>query len=112
VENRVVAQTSNPAGLKEVTFYYEGCKGIHTVIEGWTFNGDYEHPTFTPSILVRSGHYMEGNTGDSCWCTYNAANQDDRSGFTCGVCHSIVTDGKIHYLSDCTHDLAGQTIDL
>ena len=26
--------------------------------------------------------------------------------------HSYVTDGRIQYLSDCTHPLAGQTVDL
>lgn len=26
------------------------------------------------------------------------------------VCHSFVTDGKIRFLSDCTHDLADQTV--
>jgi hypothetical protein len=28
------------------------------------------------------------------------------------VCHSFVTDGRIQFLSDCTHELAGQTVDL
>jgi len=28
------------------------------------------------------------------------------------VCHSFVTDGNIQYLGDCTHELAGQTIEL
>ncbi|MNR55162.1 hypothetical protein D3C85_1754830 [compost metagenome] len=28
------------------------------------------------------------------------------------VCHSWVTDGKIQFLHDCTHALAGQTIAL
>jgi hypothetical protein len=111
-ENRVVAQSSNSAGVKKYRFYCEGCKGTHTVNEGWMFNGDYERPTFTPSILVRSGHYMEGHTGDSCWCTYNAEHPDNPAPFKCGVCHSFVTDGKIQYLSDCTHELAEQTIDL
>jgi len=27
-------------------------------------------------------------------------------------CHSYVTDGRIQFLNDCTHDLAGQTVDL
>ena len=27
-------------------------------------------------------------------------------------CHSFVTDGRIQYLDDCTHELRGQTIDL
>ena len=28
------------------------------------------------------------------------------------TCHSFVTDGKIQYLNDCTHEYAGQTIEL
>jgi hypothetical protein len=28
------------------------------------------------------------------------------------VCHSFVTDGKIQFLGDCTHALAGQTVEL
>jgi hypothetical protein len=27
-------------------------------------------------------------------------------------CHSFITDGKIEFLSDCTHSLAGQTVEL
>ncbi len=53
---------------------------------GWDFDGSYEFPTFSPSMLARDsrGH----------------------------ICHSFVRNGKIEYLSDCTHELAGQTIDL
>jgi hypothetical protein len=28
------------------------------------------------------------------------------------VCHSFVVDGRIQFLGDCTHHLAGQTVDL
>ena len=28
------------------------------------------------------------------------------------TCHSFVTDGRIQFLADCTHPLAGQTVDL
>lgn len=30
----------------------------------------------------------------------------------CVVCHSFVTAGRIEFLPDCTHALAGQTVDL
>lgn len=58
----------------------------HVFGRGWTFNGNYERPTFSPSMLARDsrGH----------------------------VCHSFVREGRIEYLSDCTHALAGQTIEL
>jgi hypothetical protein len=56
----------------------------------WSFNGDIEYPTFRPSML----------------CNKDSDNP------TVPRCHSYVTDGKIQYLEDCTHELKGQTIDL
>ena len=78
----------------------------------WGFNGNLEKPTFTPSILSRSGHYASHFVpGSSCWCTYNAEHPEDAT-FNCNICHSFVTDGRIQFLNDCTHALAGQTVDL
>lgn len=58
----------------------------------WKFNGDFEKPTFRPSMLVEypvenkeSGHVRE---------------------------HFFVTDGRIEYLQDCHHDYAGKTVDM
>ena len=58
----------------------------------WTFNGNFEKPTFSPSMLVQypkenpeTGHVRE---------------------------HFFVKDGKIQYLSDCHHDMAGKTVDM
>lgn len=58
----------------------------------WTFNGDLDLPTFSPSMLVRA----------PCW-------GEDRKPM---VCHSFVANGRIQFLNDCTHDLKGQTVDL
>jgi hypothetical protein len=58
---------------------------------GWTFNGDFERPTFRPSMLAT--------------CTLGEEHRPHR-------CHSFVTDGRIQYLGDCTHAMAGQTIEL
>lgn len=67
------------------------CDDIH-VLKGWGFNDNQERPTFTPSLLVR---YF------------------DPDGVTVrALCHSHVTDGRIAFLSDCTHALAGHTVDL
>jgi predicted RNA-binding Zn-ribbon protein involved in translation (DUF1610 family) len=73
----------------------------------WGWNGSYDAPTFTPSLLVTSGHYVSGESPDTCWQC-----QHPDCGFTCYRCHSFVTDGRIQFLSDCTHALAGQTVDL
>ena len=79
----------------------------------WGWNGDVKRPTFTPSVLVRSGHYVPGyKTGGDCWCAYYAEHPDEERDFECGVCHSFVIDGSIQFLGDCTHALAGQTVPL
>lgn len=96
-------------------FRCPGCEEMHQVQVGdgpgprWGFNGDYDRPTFSPSVLVKSGHYVSGQEGKVCWCTY-----EQRLGkpppFKCSVCHSFVRDGQIQFLGDCTHELAGQTV--
>lgn len=100
-------------------FWCPGCNEAHGIkhgVGGWKWNGSADKPTFTPSILVRNGHHASHfKAGDSCWCTYNAeqaAKGEEPTSFGCGICHSFVTDGRIQFLSDCTHALAGQTVDL
>jgi hypothetical protein len=98
-------------------FWCPGCNGAHQVRigeGGWGYNGDPARPTFTPSILVRSGHHVPGHK-NQCWCKFNeelVSRGEEPSGFSCRICHSFVTNGRIQFLSDCTHALAGQTVDL
>ena len=100
-----------------LSFWCPGCKCYHGVPvnkengSSWSFNGDYDKPAFTPSILVRTGHYIQGHKGE-CWCDYNKEHPEEPVKYGCSVCHSFVTDGKIQYLNDCTHELAGQTLEL
>ena len=61
----------------------------------WTFNGDYDNPTINPSILVTC------NIPEGVKVIPNVRR-----------CHSFVRDGKIQFLGDCTHDLAGKTVEL
>lgn len=72
-----------------------GVAGEHTVpFEGdgaWSFDGDLQTPTLAPSLLLT---YTFGDPQQ----TY--------------ICHSFVKAGQIQYLSDCTHALAGQTVEL
>jgi hypothetical protein len=69
-------------------FLCPGCKTYHPFdLPRWTWNGSFDAPTFRPSLMV------------------NASNPSSR-------CHSFVTDGKIQFLNDCWHGLAGQTVDL
>lgn len=85
---------------RTVLFDCPGCGCLHSVAYDkpnsvgakWTWNGSLDRPTFRPSVLVRA--------------EYTSPKRQTE------VCHSYVTDGKIQFLSDCTHDLAGQTVDL
>lgn len=79
-------------------FYCPGCKHPHfarTVPSTtkppednhvWSFNGNFEKPTFSPSINVR--YAPEEKT----------------------TCHFFIVDGTIQYCGDCTHQYSGQTI--
>lgn len=68
----------------------------------WTFNGNFEKPTFTPSINERTGTFVDPDVkGDPEWLKANSYH-----------CHFIVTDGRIHFCSDCSHHLAGQKMEL
>lgn len=93
----------------ELGFFCPGCKCMHfindelTEIPGlpenqiWKFNGDFNNPTIRASVL-QWGYRQNPNTGK-----YDI--EVDR-------CHSFITDGKIEFLSDCMHELKGQTVEL
>lgn len=83
-----------------------GCNTHHCVwtdnrdnVTTWSFNGDVEKPTVSPSILVKYPANPNAIEQFKQWRTER-------------ICHSFITDGKIQFLSDCTHHLAGKTVDL
>jgi hypothetical protein len=97
-------------------FWCAGCDTPHRVGVGggdgpqWTWNGDVDRPTFSPSVLVTWTTAVPPAT------TLENSEQIRRGEIVQQevpqVCHSFVTDGRIQYLSDCTHAMAGQTIEL
>ena len=99
-----------------IEFWCPGCDEEHQINVNpgrWTWNGNPESPTFKPSVLVRSGHFVEerGNK-ETCWCTYAKDHPKEEDLPRCHRCHSFVTDGKIQFLADSSHSLAGKTVDL
>ena len=84
-----------------------GCKCPHMIHHGagiasvprWTWNGDVDRPTFSPSVLVT---WREPSDVESEF--------DDPTKDVAKTCHSYVTDGQMVFLTDCTHALAGQTV--
>lgn len=79
--------------------YWHGVNVDHDERPRWGWNGSVDRPTFTPSILVRTGRAV-----DPC--------HQPEEGDPPEICHSFVTDGRIQFLADCTHALAGQTLDI
>ena len=71
----------------EYMFYCVGCKCHHFVTDKWIIKLD--EATITPSVL-----------------THRANKPSERR------CHSFITKGKIQYLQDCSHELAGKTVDM
>ncbi len=106
-----------------LSFKCPGCGYAHTVHIGvgdgprWSYNGNAEKPTFSPSVLCRTVRGI-GLTDDD-WAEYDRI-YSGPNGLEAvlnhpkfrWVCHSFVVDGRIQFLSDCTHELAGQTVDL
>jgi len=80
----------------------------------WDWNGSLEAPTATPSILVQSTVMTEkGKAEYEAWAEAGCPGPSPRTFETVPrVCHSYLVDGRIQFLSDCTHALAGQTVDL
>lgn len=95
---KVVKDDGSPYGVR---FECPGCGDPHVIPttgdKAWAFNGSMQAPTFSPSILVR----------------WRASDPDDPEARAIErVCHSFVRDGRIEFLGDCTHHLAGRTVDL
>lgn len=102
-------------GVRIAMFYCPGCDEHHgptverpegSVGPTWGFNGNLERPTFSPSIRV-------GGTVPPTDAQIEVHRRGDGLPTPVPrVCHSFVRDGRIEFLSDCTHALAGQTVDL
>jgi len=57
--------------------------------ERWSFDGNFESPTFSPSLL-NTWQFVGGKPEKRC--------------------HLFVKNGQIEYCSDSTHSLAGKTV--
>jgi len=66
----------------------------------WQFDGDYERPTVSPSIL--------------CFTTYDDADdpQPLPNGQRRTLCHYFIKGGMIEFCGDSPHALAGKTVPL
>lgn len=69
--------------------YCPGCSCYHFFDRRWKFDGNFDKPTFTPSLVV---------VGDGVETPLK--------------CHSFLTAGHWYYLLDSTHELAGAIAEL
>jgi len=85
---------STENGERFIAFHCAGCGHGHRVRltgkDPWEWNGSLDKPTIRPSIFVNKGRVCPDVP----------------------ACHSLVTDGKINFLADCSHALAGKVVDL
>ena len=85
---------------QRVLWYCPGCREYHGVPipphrQAWQWNKNLAAPTLSPSVLVK---YPGSDAG--------------KDGAPPAVCHCFVRDGRIEFLSDCTHDHAGKTVEM
>lgn len=82
---------------QNIKFKCPGCGDIHILNLNnnrspcWTWNGSESKPTIKPSI----NYSLKNKNGDIVI-----------------RCHSFVEGGYIRFLSDCTHDMKGQEVEL
>ena len=95
-------------------FRCPGCGQWHVLPIGegalprWQFSGDAHSPTLSPSIAARGLLAVFSSDGE--WTGEYVL---DASGKPVPyVCHSFLRSGRLEFLGDSTHALAGQTVDL
>ena len=87
---KVLDEIANEPG--SYLMHCPGCEMYHQIWTQpgrpaqWSFDGNMDKPTFSPSLLVNWG-------------------KDN-------VCHSFIRNGQWQFLGDCTHSLAGKTVDM
>lgn len=88
----VLRQTTTSQG-DVVIFFCPGCQAEHAFrIKGpapvWTWKGSVDRPTLKPSLLYQAVPGVRPR------------------------CHCLVKDGRIEFLRDCEHSLAGKTVSM
>lgn len=73
-------------------FECPACECCHYINNSWTFNGDTEKPTISPSIKLTG--WTGGEDGKEI------------------CCHFFIKNGWIEYCGDCTHKMVGKRIEL
>lgn len=108
------------AADNRLLFWCPGCGHAHQIAHGngsgprWEWNGSGDAPVFTPSVLVTGTDFT-----DEGLAMLERGERPPGGKYPSRDvrCHSFVgcngaQPGQITFLPDCTHALAGQTVDL
>ncbi len=76
------------------------CEATHIITDSWTFDGDVDKPTFSPSVKVTYNGPDAGQKREDA----------ERAPYAC--CHYFIKAGIIDYCGDSTHPLAGKKVPL
>lgn len=97
---RMKPVTKEDGSLYGVRWECPGCGEPHVVPtqgqNAWTFNGDFERPTLSPSVLVYPAPCLA----------------EDGSETMSPRCHCFIRDGRIEFCGDSEHALRGQAVEL
>lgn len=100
-------------------YWCQGCKTHHQIVtkklngSSWTWDGNVDNPTFSPSVLVTGTDFTEKGEKDfEKWLANGARQPAPKFESKNTRCHTFIKDGQVQFLSDCTHALAGQTLAL
>jgi hypothetical protein len=74
-------------------FFCPACNHCHVIDDTWAISDMPDSPTVRPSVLVN---------------TKNSPYYESRL----PTCHLFIMDGKLQYLSDCTHAFSGKTVSM
>lgn len=124
MKTRLIGQTEEEKAKGVYMIECPGCKMYHSIAVGqpfqngaqWSFNGNLESPTFEPSLLVKMGKYANPEWWEERkWRNEGKSPEEQEDldeGYVHIICHSFIRNGQIQFLSDCTHELANQTVEL
>lgn len=92
-------------------FHCPACGSAHKIVDSHKLSGTLEQPTFFPSVkftgILAPERLHRGGDGE------HLVEPDGRlKGATDFVCHSLISNGWISFLKECTHHFKGKTVEL
>jgi hypothetical protein len=98
----------------------DACGEPHTIFDNWTFDGNLESPTFSPSFRHGPSIAIAKDEKGERLGRWLVTDKDGRRAERVQIepgdtpvmwcCHYVVTAGQVAYCGDSTHAMANQTV--